>query len=361
MSALAAANRSESSSDTPRALLGEHAREMQVSAVLPRVLADVVRQRGLALEPVFGVDADARLALPAEQVSPLHEFQAQLARAIELTREPALGLYCGLSANEFSFGLMAPLVAHAATLRGALELVCRFQGLVAVGSRIRLRERSDLAWLELDLVSHSAIDRSFIELAIAGLVRMLQGFGCSRKDIRAVCFPYPRPPHHAVYAKTFGGAERFSHAYAGIELAAEALDRAHVHRDPELHALMLAQAQQRLDRVSRPLSCTERVRSLLVGRSASQLPDMPAAAQALGISVRSLRRRLESEGTTYRDLTQAMLHDSACTLLRNPDITIQAVAHALGFSEVTAFHRAFRRWCQLTPAEYRAANGCAAP
>jgi AraC-like DNA-binding protein len=62
---------------------------------------------------------------------------------------------------------------------------------------------------------------------------------------------------------------------------------------------------------------------------------------------------LEEEGTSFRELTQAALHEAACSMLRNPAVTLQSVAHALGFSDSSAFHRAFRRWCALTPAEYR--------
>jgi AraC-like DNA-binding protein len=80
---------------------------------------------------------------------------------------------------------------------------------------------------------------------------------------------------------------------------------------------------------------------------------MVLAARELGLSVRSLRRHLEDEGASFRELTQAALHDAACSMLRNPAITLQSIAHALGFSDSSAFHRAFRRWSALTPAEYR--------
>jgi AraC-like DNA-binding protein len=81
---------------------------------------------------------------------------------------------------------------------------------------------------------------------------------------------------------------------------------------------------------------------------------MLAAARELGLSGRSLRRRLESEGTSYRELVQARRYEQACTLLRNHAVALQDAAHALGFSDAAGFHRAFRRWTKLTPNEYRA-------
>jgi AraC-like DNA-binding protein len=133
------------------------------------------------------------------------------------------------------------------------------------------------------------------------------------------------------------------------------LDRLHLHRHSELHALVLGEAERCLIRRSRPLACAERVRGLLSGRPPGRIPDMSWVARELGVSVRSLRRRLSEEGTSYRELTQASLYDAACSMLRNPDVTLQGVAHALGFADASAFHRAFRRWAERTPAQFRAA------
>ncbi|MET0385020.1 MAG: AraC family transcriptional regulator ligand-binding domain-containing protein [Polyangiales bacterium] len=342
------------------AALGDQSLEVQVSSVLLRALADIVLQRGVSPEQLFG--AQARLIDdPSDQALSLAEFQALFLRAVELTKEPSLGLLCGMHAANASFGLMAPLVSHAPTLRAALEIVCQFQTLLVAGARIRLSEQLGVARLRCDLNDLNAVDRSFVELIIAGLVRTLRAFGCASSEISAVCFTYSRPAHYPSYTLAFGGGERFAQAFTGIEFSARALDRPHLHRNAELHELMLAEAQRSLQRQARPVSVTDRVRGLLSGHPASQVPEMEHAARELGLSVRSLRRRLEDEGTSYRELTQRMLYELACKLLSNPELTLHGVAHALGFSDPTAFHRAFRRWSQRTPAEYRAASPAPAP
>jgi AraC-like DNA-binding protein len=313
----------------------------------------VVQQRGISPAALFDHGTDALYAEPAERSYPLARFQSLFARAIHLTEDPALGLHCGLHASEASFGLMAPLVSHAPTLRHALALVAQFQPLLIEGAHIQITEHMGVAQLRCELDHDCAIDRSFVELVVAGLVRTVQAFGCARSDIRSVCFEHSRPAYYHAYAVAFSGAERFAQGFTGIEFSARALDRPHLHRHSELHKLVLIQAEHNLERLWRPLSCTDRVRALMNGRPASALPDMAVAARALGLSVRSLRRRLDDEGTSYRELTQSALHESACSMLRNPVLTLQTVAHQLGFADPTAFHRAFRRWAKLTPAEYR--------
>jgi AraC-like DNA-binding protein len=333
------------------------ASQCHVSTAFVRALAGVVQQRGISPETLFGSETAAVYAEPAERSIPLSAFQSLFSRAICLTRDPALGLHCGLQASESSFGLMSPLVAHAPTLRHALALAlaAQFQPLLSDGVRIRLTEHMGVAQLRCDLDCDVARNRSFVEFVVAGLLRTVQAFGCAKSDIRAVCFAHARPAYYHAYAVVCAGAERFGQSFTSIEFAAQALDRPHLHRHSELHKLMLGQAERSLERLWRPLSCTERVRALLDRSAISELPEMATAARALGLSARSLRRRLDEEGTSYRELTQSALHESACSLLRNPALTLQSVAYELGFADATAFHRAFRRWANLTPIEYRTA------
>lgn len=327
----------------------------QVSTVLVRALVDVVQRRGISPPAFLGSHTESVYAEPIDRSLPRAVFHGLLARAVELSGDPALGLHCGLEASQASFGLMTPLVGYAPSLRRGLDLVVQFHPLLIEGCRIELTEQLGVARLRCEVDALGAGDRSFVELMIAGLFRTLQGFGCAASEISAVCFAHARPAYYHAYTSAFAGTERFSAAFSGIEFAASALDRPHLHGLAELHAIVLSQAEQSLQRCSRPLTLTERVTALMHSRTASELPSMLNAARALGISVRSLRRHLDEEGTSYRELTRERLHTLACTLLRNPQKNLQSIAYELGFSDATAFHRAFKRWAKVTPAEFRSA------
>jgi AraC-like DNA-binding protein len=80
---------------------------------------------------------------------------------------------------------------------------------------------------------------------------------------------------------------------------------------------------------------------------------MTAVARDLATSERSLRRRLADEGVSYRALVQTVLETRATQMLSDPQRSIQETAHAMGFSDVVAFQRAFKRWKGVTPGEYR--------
>lgn len=243
------------------------------------------------------------------------------------------------------------MIACAPTLRHALQLASQFHPLALEHAHIELTERLGVARVRVSFIqARTAADRTIIELIMALVIRMLRMYGCTSSDMHAVCFEHARPAHHHAYTKAFAGAERFT----GVEFAARALDRPHIHRHPELQMLARAQAERALERLSRPSTFVERVSIVMRRQPNLQDLDMKVVARELGVSVRSLRRRLRDEQTSYRALTRALIEQSAASLLRNPDLTLQTIADKLGFAHVTVFHRAFKRWTRLTPSEFRA-------
>jgi AraC-like DNA-binding protein len=327
----------------------------EVSGLLLRALADVAMRCGIAPAALFqGETRQFTTCDPVEVRVPLPVYRELLTRAIALTGDPALGLRCGLYASESAFDLLAPLVAHVPTLRHAIQETRQFQALAFDGAYVHLTERAGVARVRCEFPrSHDATDRSLAEFLTAGCMRMLRGFGCTREDFYAARFEHGCPVgYQHVYAEAFERKERFSQPFTGLEFSASLLDRPHLHANPTLQSLVHAQAEQRLGRLARPTDLIDRLRLYLRSQLAA-VPDMAVAARELGVSSRTLRRRLAEARQSYRALTQELQGERACTMLRNPDFTVQGVANALGFANTAAFHRAFRRWTGLTACEYR--------
>jgi AraC-like DNA-binding protein len=98
---------------------------------------------------------------------------------------------------------------------------------------------------------------------------------------------------------------------------------------------------------------SERLREYLLAHAAPAQLDMETVARKFGMSVRSFRRRLSEEGVTYGVLVDEALVILAKRLLDDPHKSIQDAAYGIGFSEASAFHRAFKRWTGMTPKQYR--------
>ncbi|CUR46934.1 AraC family transcriptional regulator [Alloalcanivorax xenomutans] len=100
-------------------------------------------------------------------------------------------------------------------------------------------------------------------------------------------------------------------------------------------------------------SCSERIRRLLRRHLSSGLPTLEEVGSVLGMTPQTVRRRLRDEGQCYQGLKDNLRCDAAIEYLSRPDLNLVDVASKLGFSELSTFHRAFKKWTGLPPGEYR--------
>jgi AraC-like DNA-binding protein len=100
-------------------------------------------------------------------------------------------------------------------------------------------------------------------------------------------------------------------------------------------------------------SLSSRLRRLL-SRDTEHWPDLESVAQQLHVSPQTLRRHLREEGASFQGLKDQLRRDIAIYHLGRADLSLQQIAEQLGFSEPSAFHRAFKKWTGLTPGAYRA-------
>lgn len=308
----------------------------------------LLREGDVKLEDLQGLEARVDLGV----------FRRMILRALDLSGDPALGLHIGERASDTAFDMIGQLIAHASTLRHAIALCAQFQALFMDDMSTRLEERAGTARWSCEFPhTDPRFDALWSEFIAVGLVRALRAFAGMGAKPETVCFTHRRPAHYPEYTRLFGGAERFETEFMGIEFSAAMLDRAYLHRNPELHALLLPRAERALGQLGGPTRYSDRLRHYFLARSPARIPDMSDAARELGLSERSLRRKLAEEGISYRELVQTAQQTAACTMLRDPRSTIQEVARALDFADVTAFHRAFKRWVGVTPQEYREGAG----
>ncbi|WP_165787144.1 AraC family transcriptional regulator [Pseudohalioglobus lutimaris] len=101
------------------------------------------------------------------------------------------------------------------------------------------------------------------------------------------------------------------------------------------------------------LSVTCRIRAILGNDFCSELPSFEELTGLLNMSARTLRRRLEKEGTSYQRIKDNARRDEAITLLSRHGLTVSEVAERVGFSDPSAFHRSFKKWTGLSPGSYR--------
>ena len=169
-------------------------------------------------------------------------------------------------------------------------------------------------------------------------------------------FRHEAPRDIAPYKHVFDADVRFGCAENAIFGDARALDVPQRHADPVLLSLLRGHTDRLLAELSAERYLLARIRHLVRSSECPVAIGADDVARALDMPVHSLRRALMREGKSVRVVLDEALREIACAYLENARMSVKEVAYALGFSEPSAFHRAFKRWMGKTPAEFRSAQ-----
>lgn len=313
---------------------------------------------------------------PAPLLAALEIDIADTASRIPIDRYAALYNRLNRQLDDEGFGLFAQPMRlgsfeflcrgclSAPTLAEALQRASRFLHIalpdLAVDTR-RLHGRAELVISETRKLSDNPDDPGRV-FAFEWLLRLLHGLACWLAGrgigLDNVIFPYRKPPHFADYALIFTADSRFAPTVPGgkgtlvASFNANLLDLP-VRRDEAALTAFLDGAPGKIAMLyRRDREMVIRVRDLL--RAA--LPDtlgLDDIATRLHLSPRTIHRRLEEEGTSFRGIKEALRRDLALARLTKTKDSIAQVAADLGYADTSAFYRAFVEWTGMAPAHYR--------
>jgi AraC-like DNA-binding protein len=239
-------------------------------------------------------------------------------------------------------------------MRQAADRHRRWHELIASGEQVEYhREGNRSVHTEIFPESDPNPPACAIACAAASTVTFVRWLTGPDDGLVRVELPYPEPPSRAEHDRIFGCELVFGAARVRYWRDTAVVDRTLVQGDPALRRQMeeraehLAAAQTAVDELIRD------VRNLVAVRLPEGLPDLEQAAAALGTTSRALTRRLADHGTTFSKIVDDTRHQLALGYMKDPALSLLDIAYLLGFSEQSAFQRAFKRWTSLAPGEYR--------
>lgn len=164
-----------------------------------------------------------------------------------------------------------------------------------------------------------------------------------------------REPQRQSFEKLFDCQVSFGCAATSVSFDSRCLDWPLIQTEQSLQSFLETGPYQLMAGRSTPADpgLGSRVRALMGEDFSRGLPSAEWIAAKLGVSVSTLRRRLQHEGTSFQALKDACRKDAAMACLRRPELPLSVVAGMTGFSETSAFHRSFKKWTGVTPGEFR--------
>ncbi|MEU7555210.1 AraC family transcriptional regulator [Streptomyces sp. NPDC044571] len=284
---------------------------------------------------------------------------ARLFRALyRSTQDEFLGL-SSVPSRPGTFAMMCHASLGCRDLGAAVERAAAFYGLFPGGPELELEV--DGAEARFTVRNDFARDeeRFLTECVLAIFHRLSSWLVGRRIPLVSAGFSYPPPPHRDEYAVLFDCPVRFGEGRTGAVFEAHWLAAPLVRDEAALDAMLRRAPFDLLSRPEYGTTVSEQVRRALARqlRGSPRLPALGEVAARLAVSPATLRRRLQQEGTSFQQLKDHVRRDAAIAGLAEGGEPIAELAARLGFSEDTAFHRAFRRWTGTTPGAYRIASG----
>ena len=296
---------------------------------------------------------------PLQLADPLQECDSQqelrlIANLIEaLPAVTDLGLQAGLRYQLTTYGIWGYALLSSQSFRQAAETGLRYLDLTFALTRIHLSEDPELAHLHLpDSHLPSALQSFLVQRDAAAVLVIQRELTGAAVALSQVQLRMPAPADPQPFIQAFGLLPHFASDENRISFARTLLDAPLPRANPAMASLCEQQCQALLDK--------RRVRSGLAGqvrdrllRTPGWLADMEQIAAELHLSSRTLRRRLKDQGSSFRQLQEEVRQTLAEELLSGSSLTQAQIAERLGYSEVSNFLHAFRRWKGQTPQQYR--------
>jgi len=303
----------------------------------------------------YGVSL-AALNDPHAQVAADVEFDVWAALVSE-TNDPLIGLKLADVIPDGAYWTYEYLLRHSATIGAALEKAVRYQRIFANDVQLILVEQGNCSIARLDHAGMGGGEyphpAQATECLFAAIFRAIHGLVPSARA-KEVRFTHARLGPVTEYSRRFGCRVRFAQPYNEVVFATEMLSREVVSADQRLAHVLEEHVQRVLATVPDLDPWLPRARSALDGLLAARAASLPQLAKALHVSARTLRRRLAERGSSYRELLDDARRRLALQRVLDVDASFEEITGALGFHDVSAFYRAFRRWTESTPAAYRA-------
>jgi AraC-like DNA-binding protein len=264
------------------------------------------------------------------------------------TGDPLLGLHMGEEISTTILGMIGYLMQNSVTLFQALEQLCAFNDLYSTMMKFNVRKNDNVVEFVFEPAPlwtsrYPESVRQSIELSMAGTLRIFKTL--SGKNIYPTLVEQTYPKRKITeYERIFQCALKFNASRNALSFASKDLEQPVVSHDKSLFNFFNSTLQQKLNSLKINRSTAEKVKHTLLSDFKGRMPSIEIVALHLGLTPRSLQRKLKDESLSFRELTATLKKELALSIMKKERYSAKEVADVLGYSDSSAFRKAFKNW-----------------
>ncbi len=316
-----------------------------------RGLVKFLQQQGLAETEILqnlGCEAEAL----SQQLVPftIGDYYQLYEFAMAKLGKSNLGFLHGKTLFLGQWGILGHIVMASENLSQALFYQKRYQSLTSVLGHAYHEENGSettMRWL-----SSPDTPTYIIEQVVTAWIAFAFEHTLSEQKPKSVHFVHSEHDHIEQYESFFGCEVIFNSSFNGVVIRTESLSLPLINHNKEILSLLCNHAEVQLTE-HKALASLTIIREYLVDQLPTKVPSLTNVAEHLGISVRQLQRKFQKEQTNLTELLEIVRRNLAIAYLTQTDHKISYIATMLGYSEQSAFQRAFKRWTDTTPQSFR--------
>jgi AraC-like DNA-binding protein len=292
---------------------------------------------------------------------PLALLEDFISSIVRTTNIESLGLDIGEHTHPSDYGIFGYAVMNCATLSQAIKLVQSHVMLLNQAFTVTLRECKDEVFFELESNSCEEVGRILVELQFASACKMANFLaGHQQKPdiyMTEVRFKHSPLTDYSRYLDVFNCPVLFNQEKNEIVIANVTLSKEVRSASPKILSMLMKKMQRLHDEMNNNVSLGQRVCEFLENNVGHHgIPNAQVVAQNFNMSLSTLKKHLHQENLNYTVICDDVRRNIAIKKVVYSTDQLQIISSGLGFSNTSAFNRAFRRWTKVTPAEYRRAH-----
>ena len=313
---------------------------------------------GISCEnPLLKAGIDPALLKQPNKRVPGYQLEALLAEVIPQSGDRCFGVHTSQFVQPASYSVLGYIAMNCSTVGEALAMVPIFEKVVGDMGVTTIHAEGGLTHVRWHCnFDNALVRRHVIENVLGSWTRFARWISGEDRSPVAVFFEHEAPVNIELikeYDEVFCAPIKFNQAFSAIVIDQEMLSQPLLQADPQLLDTLREHATLVLQEIDKDQPLSYQVKNLLRLMMRQELPRKEVIAEKLGMTSRTLQRKLNDEGKGYQELLNELRLELAKHYLTKTQLSIDDIGMRIGFVEARSFHRSFKQWTGTTPGAFR--------